>query len=61
MRPARAARHEAGHELPLTLRDPAGAFPPAPRRAEIAATNERTVRTLLRKILPLLTGWGLAF
>ncbi len=57
----RAARHEAGHELPLTLRDPPGAFPPAPRRADIAATNERTVRTLLRKILPLLTGWGLAF
>ncbi len=57
----RRARHEAGQEVPLTLRDPAHAFPPAPRRDEIAATNERTVRTLLRKILPLLTGWGLAF
>jgi len=57
----RAARLEAGHELPLTLRDPPGAFPPAPRRADIEATNDRTVRALLRKILPLLTGWGLAF
>ena len=57
----RAARLEAGQELPLTLRDPPGAFPAAPRRADIEATNYRTVMSLKRKILPLLTGWGLAF
>ncbi len=57
----RAARLEAGQDLPLTLRDAPDAFPPAPRRAEIEATNYRTVMSLKRKILPLLTGWGLAF
>ncbi len=57
----RAARLEAGHPLTLALRDAPDAFPPAPRRADIAVANDRTVRTLLRKILPLLTGWGLAF
>jgi len=57
----RAARREAGHELPTTLRDPPDAFPPAPRRAEIEAANLRTRASLKSNILPLLTGWGLAF
>ncbi len=57
----RAARQEAGRELPPTLRDPPGAFPPAPRRAEVEAANLRTLASLKSKLLPLLTGWGLAF
>jgi hypothetical protein len=32
-----------------------------PRRAEIEATNRRTVETLRRLALPLLRGWGLGF
>jgi acetoin utilization protein AcuC len=47
--------------LPDRLRDPAGLFPPVPRRAEIEATNRRTVETLRRQALPLLRGWGLGF
>jgi acetoin utilization protein AcuC len=55
------ARLESGQELPATLRDAPGAFPPSPRRAEVELANVRTVASLKRKILPLLTGWGLAF
>jgi acetoin utilization protein AcuC len=57
----RAARLEAGTEMPLLLRDPPDAFPPSPRRAEVEATNARTVAAVQRKVLPLITGWGLAF
>jgi acetoin utilization protein AcuC len=43
------------------LRDPAGLIPAVPRRAEIEATNARTLESLRRQALPLLRGWGLAF
>jgi acetoin utilization protein AcuC len=47
--------------LPDRLRDPAGLFPAVPRRAEIEATNRRTVESLRRQAMPLLRGWGLGF
>jgi acetoin utilization protein AcuC len=52
---------ESGQALPHTLRDPADAFPPAPRRAEVEENNRRTVAAVKQQVLPLLTGWGLAF
>ncbi len=55
------ARLESGEDVPATLRDAPGAFPPSPRRADVELANVRTVASLKRKILPLLTGWGLAF
>lgn len=57
----RAMRIEARADLPTVLRDPADAFPPAPRRAEIEANNRRTVSAVKAQVMPLLTGWGLAF
>ncbi len=56
-----AVRRESGEAVPAVLRDPPGAFPSVPERAEIEATNARTVRDVQRRVLPLLTGWGLAF
>ena len=47
---------EAGRDLPDTLRDP------APDGATGGhAHNERTVRAVKAKVLPLISGWGLAF
>jgi len=57
----RSLRLESGRDVPATLRDPTEAFPPAPRRAEIAANNRRTVTAVRQQVLPLLSGWGLAF
>lgn len=57
----RALRLEAGHEVPASLRDPADAFPPSPRRHEAEENNRRTVTAVKQQVLPLLTGWGLAF
>lgn len=57
----RAMRIEARVDLPTTLRDAADAFPAAPRRAEIEENNRRTVAAVKGQVLPLLTGWGLAF
>ena len=57
----KAMRVESGKEMPALLRDPAGAFEPAPRRAEVEDTNRRTVSAVRRRVLPLLTGWGLGF
>lgn len=54
-------RAETPLRIPDTLRDPPGATPPAPRRAEIERANDLTVRSLKRRILPLVTGWGLGF
>jgi acetoin utilization protein AcuC len=54
-------RLECGHDVPAVLRDPPGAFPPAPRRAQAAAANRATVAAVRRRVLPLLTGWGLGF
>jgi acetoin utilization protein AcuC len=47
--------------LPERLRDADGAYDPVPRRAEIEATNRRTLESLRRQALPLLRGWGLGF
>ena len=52
---------EAPELLPERLRDPAGAYPAVPRRAEIEATNRRTFESLRRQAYPLLRGWGLGF
>lgn len=57
----RSLRLEYGAEVPMNLRDPHDAFPPSPRRASAAATNDNTVRAMRARVLPLLTGWGLAF
>ncbi len=57
----RALRIESGHEVPTTLRDPTDPFPPSARAAAAATMNERTVASLRRRVLPLLTGWGLEF
>jgi acetoin utilization protein AcuC len=47
--------------LPETLRDPEGAYSPIDRRAEVTATNRRTLESLRRQALPLLRGWSLGF
>jgi acetoin utilization protein AcuC len=57
----RSLRLEYGAEVPMTLRDPPDAFPPSPRRSSASATNARTAQALRARVLPLLTGWGLAF
>jgi acetoin utilization protein AcuC len=56
-----AVRAESVTEIPATLRDPPDYIPPSPRRAEIERTNDLTVRALKRRLLPLVTGWGLGF
>lgn len=53
------AEAEAGTPLPRTLRDPAGTVAPEPE--SVATTNDRTVRSLRRKVFQHLTGWGLGF
>lgn len=47
--------------LPERVRDAEGAYDPVPRRAEVEATNRRTLASLRRQALPLLRGWGLEF
>lgn len=47
--------------LPKTLRDPPGYVTPSPRQAEIEQANDATVRGLKRRLMPLITGWGLGF
>lgn len=54
-------RREYGVEVPATMRDPPGSFLPYARRAEVEATNERTVRAVKARVLPHITGWGLGF
>lgn len=56
-----AARTEPIARVPDTLRDPAGYVAPSPRKAEVERANDRTVRGLKRRLMPLLTGWGLGF
>ncbi|NIP78607.1 MAG: acetoin utilization protein AcuC [Gemmatimonadetes bacterium] len=46
---------------PDTLRDPPDLVAPSPRREEVARANELTVRALKRRLMPLVTGWGLGF
>jgi len=57
----RTLRLESGNDVPSTLRDAPDAFAPSPRRAEVTANNERTVRSVRARSLPLISGWGLAF
>ena len=57
----RELRIESGSAVPVTLRDAPDVFPPAPRRASITETNDKTMRAVRQRVLPLLTGWGLAF
>jgi hypothetical protein len=57
----RALRLESGSEVPTLLRDPEGAFAPSPRRSVATQANARTVEAVRRQVLPVLTGWGLAF
>lgn len=57
----RAVRAESAGPPPAKLRDPPGSIPPSPRREEIERTNALTAAALRRRILPLLTGWGLGF
>lgn len=52
---------ESAVRIPATLRDPPGAIPPSPRRSEVERANDLTVRSLKRRLLPLITGWGLGF
>ncbi|HUH12149.1 MAG TPA: acetoin utilization protein AcuC [Longimicrobiales bacterium] len=48
-------------EVPPWMRDPPDAYPPFARRQEVSATNEKTVRAVRARVMPLITGWGLAF
>ncbi len=52
---------EAPGELASTLRDPPSAIPPSPQRHQVERANDLTVRTLKRRLMPLITGWGLGF
>src|SRR5690606_7600514 len=52
---------EALEPPPMLLRDPPDAFPPSPRREEVEENNRRTLAAVKQQVLPLLTGWGLAF
>ena len=52
---------EAPVLLPTSVRDAAEDHSPVPRRAEIEATNRRTLDSLRRQALPLIRGWGLGF
>jgi len=52
---------EAPVMLPRFVRDAEEDHKPVPRRAEIEATNRRTLDSLRRQALPLIRGWGLGF
>lgn len=56
-----AVQAESAVRIPATLRDPPGAIPPSARRSEVERANDLTVRSLKRRLLPLVTGWGLGF
>jgi acetoin utilization protein AcuC len=53
-------RGEGGPDIPATLRDPPGSIP-VPAQAEVDRVNQLTVSALKRRLLPLVTGWGLGF
>lgn len=57
----RMLRLECGELVPSTLRDAPDAFLPSDRRAAATETNARTLGSVRRAVLPLLTGWGLGF
>ncbi len=49
-----------GLEPPADLRDAADMVPPLPNPGD-PAMNDKTMRAVRARVLPLLTGWGLAF
>lgn len=57
----REVQAESSARVPATLRDPPGLVEPDDRPDEIARANELTVRSLKRRLMPLVTGWGLGF
>ncbi|MFW5947764.1 MAG: acetoin utilization protein AcuC, partial [Gemmatimonadota bacterium] len=57
----RDVQRESPARIPTTLRDPPGLVEPSDRRAEVERANELTVRALKRRLMPLVTGWGLGF
>lgn len=57
----REAQAEDPTRIPTTLRDPPGLVEPTERQEEVARANDLTVRSLKRKLMPLVTGWGLGF
>jgi acetoin utilization protein AcuC len=54
-------KDESPYVLPRLMHDDPNEFTGAPRRAEIEATNRRTLAELRRVALPLLRGWGMGF
>lgn len=57
----RSVQAESTARIPGTLRDPPALVAPSARRAEVEQANELTVRSLKRRLMPLVTGWGLGF
>lgn len=57
----REVQKESSATIPAVLRDPPDFLQPTPRRHEVERANELTVRALKRRLMPLLTGWGLGF
>ena len=57
----RDVQAESTTRIPDTLRDPPDLLDPSPRREEVERANELTVRALKRRLIPLMTGWGLGF
>jgi acetoin utilization protein AcuC len=56
-----AVRAESGRPVPPTLRDAANAFAELPAQAAARMTNRQTAGAVRQRVLPLVTGWGLAF
>lgn len=52
---------ESSARIPDVLRDPPDLLQSSPRRDEVERANELTVRALKRRLMPLMTGWGLGF
>ncbi|MFO7894938.1 MAG: acetoin utilization protein AcuC [Longimicrobiales bacterium] len=57
----REVQAESTVTIPDTLRDPPGLIEPTGREEEVARANELTVQALKRRLMPLVTGWGLGF
>ncbi len=58
---ARVREEDPDGQIPDTLRDPPGLVTPSLRREEIERANDLTVRGLKRRLMPLMTGWGMGF
>ena len=54
-------QQESVPRVPDRLRDPDGYIEPSARREEVERANELTVKSLKRRLMPLVTGWGLGF